>query len=342
MILAAAVAVSARGAVGGDTPTTTSGSSSGAGLATPPTVQPASGPLAEVAYRRVQGQVTGGFQISPPRITDTVTPGTAHDFGLTVLNQTGHRRRFTLQVKDLAPGRGDTYAELAEPGTAERGAATWTTLRASTLDLDNLQQAIVPLRIAVPTGTDAGGHYAAIRVSSSDPAEKGEVRLETSIVAHLVIIVPGKVRYGLRITDVDVPGVARGRARVRLRVRNTGNIHSSPRLTLRLRGPLLRDRVEADVPEIMPGGERPMTLTWSDPPRLGRAVATLAATGEDGTTRRTNIGTIWIWSIPAAIAGGVLLAILAAAAWWWRRERALRLLMLAYDDEELEDDTLPE
>jgi len=81
---------------------------------------------------------------------------------------------FSFELRDLAPGRGGSYSDLADLGTAPRGAGAWLQMAQPTIDLDNLQLAHVPFRVTVPPGSDAGGHYAAIVVSSAPTGQTGQ------------------------------------------------------------------------------------------------------------------------------------------------------------------------
>lgn len=301
-------------------------------------VTPASGspdaPLAPVHLSRVRSDVTGGFQVSPPRLTDSISPGAHRDYVVTVLNQTGQRRTFTLDVFDLAPGSGATYADLVDSGTAERGAGSWLTLAKPSVVLDNLQQAEVPFRVRVPDHADAGGHYGAIRVSSRAPAENEGVQIESAIVEHVIVIVPGKVRYQLDASDVRVDRVASGSTTVRFTVRNRGNIHSSPSARVTLRGTLVDAEATADVPELLPGGRRRMKLVLRDLPRLGVARASVAIAGEDGREWRRGLGRVYIWSRAAAIGSGIVIIALVGAFVAWRRARSWRRYLDVDDDVE--------
>jgi hypothetical protein len=310
----------------------------------PSTAAPnATGPLGQPKLRRVKGAVTGGFQVAPPRTTDTIEPGKARDYGLTVLNQTGKPRRFTLTVHDLVPGRGGSYADLVDAGTAPRGSGQWLQLAAPSVELDNLQQAIIPVRVSVPAAADAGGHYAGIQVSSSDPGQTGdEVNVRTAIVAHFITIVPGDVRYDIKLNDFRVPSLTSHAVRARATVTNTGNIHPSPSARLVLRGIGIDRSISVDVPELLPGGTRTITIEWKRPPHLGRVDAHIEAAAEDGDKVRTPTRTIWLWSTPALVTGVALLVVVIAGLVYWRRSREWKRLLAEvsadlYDDEDADD-----
>jgi hypothetical protein len=281
-------------------------------------------PLPQPRLTRVHGDVTGGFQVSPPRVTDSVSPGASRDYAVTVLNQSGHRRTFSIEVFDLAPGTGDTYADLVDRGAAERGAGSWVTVARPSIVLDNLQQAEVPFRIRVPAGADAGGHYGAIRITSSAPTEGSNVQVESAIVEHLVIIVPGKVRYQLATSDVHLERLVNGSTKVRFTLRNRGNIHSSPGARVLLRGPLVDVDARTDVPELLPGGRRRVTVELRHLPRLGLARMSLRVAGEDGREQTRDLGRVLVWSRAVVIAAALVLVALVTALVAWRRSRAWR------------------
>jgi hypothetical protein len=308
----------------------------GAATAEPRAVDAAPGPASLPAphLSRVRGDITGGFQVSPPRVTDSLPAGGSRDYSVTVLNQSGHRSTFSIEVFDLAPGTGASYADLVDRGAAERGAGTWVTVSRPTVVLDNLQQAEVPFRVLVPVGADAGGHYAAIRVTSSAPADGSDVRIEAAIVEHVVVIVPGKVRYDLATSDVHVDRLARGHTTVSFTVRNRGNIHSSPSARVRLRGPLVDADATTDLPELLPGGRRKVSMTLRGLPLLGVGRVTVQVAGEDGRERSRDVGRVVVWSRAAVGGGLVVLVLLVGALVAWRRSRDWRNYLTVESDED--------
>jgi hypothetical protein len=296
-----------------------------------------------VTYERVKSDVTGGFLTSPPRIVASGSTGQTIRSTLTILNQSGRHNRFTITIHDLGPGEGDTYSELNDPGSLEIGAGTWITIPATVVELDNSQEAHVPVIVTIPGDADAGGHYGAVAVemSSLPNASKTDdtVAVTQRIVTDVTSIVPGKVRYEPELSKLKHAATAHGSLTVRTTVSNSGNIHTAPKLQGRIRGVgATEDVTKVDVPSILPGGEREVDVVFDDLPPLGRVTPAVTVIAEDGT-KHTEFGEpVWVWSPVAAIVigGSIVLgiAIVAAVAWRRRYRREWEAYLNADDDDD--------
>jgi len=146
--------------------------------------------------------------------------------------------------------------------------------------------------------------------------------MQTRIVTDVVTIVPGKVRYQDDLGELSAPAVAHGRIPVRFMVHNNGNIHSSPHAEVTFSGPFVDKRIEYDIPEMLPGGSRVVSLAWAGAPPVGRATVRVRLTREDGVTVTRTAGTTLLWSWRLVAAGAAVLLVVVALLWWWRRSRS--------------------
>lgn len=288
------------------------------------------GPL-EVRRQRVRGTVTGGFQVSPPQIADTARAGGEIVHELTILNQFGRSHEFTIEVRDLAPGTERGGPQLADRSTQQRSAAHWITPLVDRVTLDNLELAKVPIVIAAPSDVEGGGHYAALVVRAT---EVGEVNVVTRIVTHVLLVSPGDVRYELELDDVEMRRAGGDAGVVRFTVRNSGNVHSSPRGRIRINGLGTRITEAVDVPQLLPDAVRRIEVRVRGLPLVGTARPTVEVTSENAAVTRARGERIFL--VHPGLAALLLLAALLALGWrvhrWMQYRRYLALEMAELDE----------
>jgi hypothetical protein len=298
-----------------------------------------------VRYQFLRGQVTGGFQLTPTRLSDTVQPGQSRSFELTVVNQTGHPQDFSVRAFDLAAGRSGRYSDLQPAGSTGAGAGEWIELPVEQLHLENLQQASFQVRVRADAKASAGGHYGAVVVGRTEAPGEGEtVAVENRIVAQLVAMVPGDIDYSVVPSHLDVRReVTTGVPTADVDIDNRGDIHSSPVLTYRWEGRLGDSAKQVvNLPELLPGGSLRETIRMEDPPLVDivRPVVTIAT--EDEREHRIVGDRVIVVRPPVIIAAAVLLALLVGwLVWrWHRNQKLIEHYLLGDDDEGIDGDVL--
>lgn len=287
------------------------------------------GPLGRIRIDEVQGRTTGAFQTSPARISETVAHGTSIDLELRVLNQSGRTATFDLLVAPVLPGASGAGRRLGKPHPPSTsggdGMDHWVRTPAPSVRLRNLQQAIVPVRIAVPAGAPPGGHYGAIVVRMTNPARDGAVLIRQQIVSDLQVTVPGDIEYAATIESVRVPRIARGALPVAVRVHNDGNIHARPEVTARLAG-VSGAGTSKQTDELLPDGEQVVRVRLEPGRHLAFAPVQVLVELENGhVLKRTTQRVVYASDRILAVTGAALaLSLLVVMAVLVRRRLELR------------------
>jgi hypothetical protein len=278
----------------------------------------------------------GSLLTSPSRIVSSVAPGAESTVRVTVKNLLGRPVTVRIGTADLAPGT-DDYSRVVDSGDAPRGAGAWLTPSVVDVRLLDGQSRDVAVAVHVPATASAGGYYGAIVVQQDEDARgDGAVAIHLRIVTNVTVIVPGAIEYAAKVTDLHVPRVARGDARLSFTVRNTGNIHTRPTAQVELRGPHgWKRRRDLAVEELMPGGRRTLDTRLRVAPIPGRIRATVVLRLEDRTLTRAATATFWGFRdravvIVASVVGAIVLAL---GAWWLREWLVLRRFMRELPDE---------
>jgi hypothetical protein len=237
-----------------------------------------------------------------------------------VQNQTRDEYRITASVVDLAPRSGQSESvEFTEPGEAERGIGSWTSVAPKAFELAAGTERLVAIRIRVPADAGAGGWYGAIqiRVTPTDPPATIQVTPEVPVV--LLVTVAGEIKRKL---DVSVSPSSRffwrgGDAEWTVRMKNDGDVHENVSGTLRLEGLVAADaRVRLDAGILLPGEERTRTYQFElrDSPDVLQATARVTRDDAPRVNAQSRRAIVIPWWILALIC-------IAAAIITWRRRR---------------------
>lgn len=169
------------------------------------------------------------FGISPGDIELVPGPGGTASGTLLVMNYSGSRVRFQVQVQDMFL-RPAGELDVLPPGTLQWSVAKFARLTPSEFDLDPKQA--MPVRVSVTVPADArGGMYGAIIVSPSPVLQTGGARGTVSIVvpklaARLLVPVKGtEVVRGAITNMLAAPRADAKGADIKVVFRNSGNVH---------------------------------------------------------------------------------------------------------------------
>lgn len=172
------------------------------------------------------------------------------------------RVRFELYATDAFTTRDGTFALL--PGDrAPRGVGRWVQLGRRRRDVPGGARVVVPFRLRVPPaatpGDHVGGIVAAVRSTATDGSGQ-LVAVDRRIGVRLSVRVAGPRRPALAVSGVAMghrpSGLLGGRAVVRYRVANVGNVRLAGLGTVEVRGVLgipLARAGSRELPEILPG-----------------------------------------------------------------------------------------
>lgn len=160
----------------------------------------------------------------------TTTPGGQVSQAIGIRNDSADRLELRLAAVDAATGQLGGVSYALETETSTRTGA-WITLDRTALTLEPKASAVVPFRVAVPSGAESGEHLAGISVAA--PAEKGapgaagagqagvSVDVQTRRIVAVQVNLPGPSDPELVVTGVSPAGRPDG-LYLQIAIENTG------------------------------------------------------------------------------------------------------------------------
>ena len=133
----------------------------------------------------------GALTVSPARLEVNVDPGTQSQNEFTLINEQDSDLTFYTSVENF-----EAQGESGTPNftTTKEGLATWVTIEPSVV-IKRGEKIKIPFTIDVPKGADAGGHFAAIFLSTQPPATKGgEVAVGAKVGMLMLVRVSGAIK----------------------------------------------------------------------------------------------------------------------------------------------------
>ncbi|WP_461014545.1 COG1470 family protein [Streptomyces daliensis] len=237
-------------------------------------------------------------------------PGTVLEDTVSVTNESGKARTYTLRGADAYNGRDGAFAVRGKG--ASTGAGRWIAFAEREVRVPARTRADVPFTVTVPRGTVPGDHPGAVVVSDGERDAGVRMRLR----------VTGPALSALSVEDVRVRGKDGGAAEIEYALVNRGNTALEPRLAVRadgLFGQVLRRESRALDLELLPGQRVTLSEPWHDPPSLDSTDVTLSVTAEDGARGEASGSYTTVpWG---ALGGGAALLALAGAVLGRRRWR---------------------
>jgi hypothetical protein len=278
-----------------------------------PVVHAAAAP--DVPKRPVSSQVaadgTSQVTLAPARF-DVVDaePGTPLRLALEVTNYSSESIRLSTLVIPLQ-GSNDP-GSFATPGnemSRSAEAVGWVRMPLKRYQLLGPATKLrFPVTVQVPNdarpGTYALGLVVSQRIGGGAIAgletNEAMVRLGADLASQLVIRVPGEAVSDLRVRDVESPRIVWGGERpvFGAMVYNEGDTLLAVDAELQLDafiGTARRD-VATESQNLLPGGRRAVSMTWSDPPLFGWFTPKLVVVGGTGSGVRVerNLPTVWV------------------------------------------------
>lgn len=298
-----------------------------------PGVAPAPGGRGEVhSWALVPGDGGAG---SRSRLTYDMAPGSEVQDSVTLLNYSNVALTFEVYATDALNNADGAFDPL--PGDQEpKDVGTWVTLPQRSIIVEAAGRATFPFTVRVPVdarpGDHAGAILAASRTRGTGPEGK-TVALERRTGSRLYIRVDGPLEPELAVEGLSTsysPELSPlgGRAEVRYRVVNRGNVRLRGEHRLSVAGPfgLMRRRLSAmDVPELLPGESIEITRSVEDVPAAGLTFTKVDLEAEPAPgdeveglepASRRAVGL----AIPVTVAALILVALLT----WYARRSYLR------------------
>lgn len=213
----------------------------------------------------------GAFSVAPGALDVAGDAGTVVQTKMTAINTGDAPETYYFRTVPFTT-REDQTGPLFGVADAT-GAASWVEVPRM-IEVPAYGRKTIPLAVHVPSGTKAGGYYAAILASTSPAdvvAAAGAASLQANIATLLFISVGGSGLEKMALLDAvsTGPAVRDGLwGTFTYRLQNQGNVHVMPAGTVRVQDVFGRPLVEAKLNEehlrLMPGNTRLFSGTFPE------------------------------------------------------------------------------
>lgn len=203
--------------------------------------------------------------IAPARMELTGDPGTNVTGEFVIINEEEGSRTFYTSAQNFE-ARGETGTPNFVDG--DTGLASWVTV-APEITLTQGEKQTVPFSIAIPANADAGGHFAAIFLSTVPPGD-AQVSIGAKVGVLLLLRVAGDVTEAAGVSDFGADRFFSVSTPVGFSYRfsNDGGDRVNPRGDIVIRNliGLKKAVVPANPSEgnVLPGSTRKFEASWGD------------------------------------------------------------------------------
>lgn len=213
--------------------------------------------------------LASALTVSPARLELNVDPGMSSSNEFTLINEQNEDQTFYTSVENF-----EAQGESGTPNftTSKEGLASWVTVSPS-ITVKKGEKIKIPFTINVPSDADAGGHFAAIFLSTIPPSTKaGEVAVGAKVGMLMLVRVSGDIKEeggvqsftlkngGRVVTTLPVDFV--------YRFNNSGNDRAKPAGTLTIKNMIgmTTESLDANNREgnVLPSSIRRFEVRWGD------------------------------------------------------------------------------
>lgn len=222
--------------------------------------------------------------ISPARIELTADPGSSVSDTFLLINEQESEQTFYTSVENFeAQGESGTPSFTA----AQEGFASWVSVEEK-VTLKKGERVKVQFSVAVPKDADAGGHFAAIFVSTVPPSSKaGGVAVGAKVGMLMLLRVNGEVKEGGGVLSFSLKDKSRFVSELPVqfmyRFNNSGNDRVNPTGEIAIRNMLgiTVERLNANpsVGNVLPNSTRRFDVTWGNEEPLTDSASFFAHAG---------------------------------------------------------------
>jgi hypothetical protein len=143
-------------------------------------------------------QSVSAISITPPRLELSGDAGQSIVTEFKITNDSVERQTYYIEVQNFVSGDESGNPQFL---SVKENLATWIDAPAS-VSLAPSEQKAIPVSINVPAGTEPGGYFAAILVSTSPPPAGGnEVSIGARLGTLVLLRVNGQMREGVDILE---------------------------------------------------------------------------------------------------------------------------------------------
>lgn len=262
------------------------------------------------------------FVVGPGKIELEINPGESKTATIKVTNRTGSTRNFRLEVEDFTGSR-DPSASVVLLGD-QRGPYSlkdFLHFEATTFELENGEQAFVPVRVTLPTDVEPGGRYGSVLVSTT--AKEGATGQSSAIVSRIgtlfFVRVPGDVKEEGRLSGFQTLNAQKffgsGPITFRLLYENNGSVYLNPYGEVRIKNIIGQEVgvVEVDPWFSLPQSLRVREVSWERAFLFGRYTAVASINRGYDNVIDTEVLTFWVLPWKILVPGFLVILLLVLA-----------------------------
>ena len=276
-----------------------------------------------------------GLAVSPPTFELSANPGDKLKHSIRVDNLTAKDAPVTVEHRNFSP-IGEEGQAVLTPDDTPYSLASWIKVNPSTITIPTKESKVFDFTIDVPSNAEPGGHFGSIVFKTAAPAEKssGGVAVGQEIGSLILLKVAGNAKEKAEITSFRSTADLweYGPVAFEARLKNTGNIHLKPTITITLTDMFGRKvaTIPVDSRNILPNSIRKLDAKWGEHSLFGRYTATLSVAY--GDKKQIVTASTSFFAIPYRLIL-IILAILATVGFlvYRGRRRLLRSVKVLFE-----------
>ncbi|TXI10812.1 MAG: hypothetical protein E6Q68_07430 [Polynucleobacter sp.] len=213
--------------------------------------------------------IASALTISPARLEVAADPGETVTKNFLLINEQDADQVYYTSVENFE-AQGETGTPNFIP--SKEGLASWVTVQ-DKVTIKRGERVEIPFTVSVPQGADAGGHFAAIFLSTVPPSTAGgDVAVGAKVGMLILLKVNGELKEGGGVLSFglkdDVSFVTKLPVQFVYRFNNSGNDRSNPKGEIVIRNTLgiKTDVIDANPQSgnILPGSTRRFEVRWGE------------------------------------------------------------------------------
>ena len=268
---------------------------------------------------------SAGLTISPPTVELDAAPGQVLTQKYTITNNSTFERDIIPTVQNF-----DAKNEGGDPNltseTTPYEAASWIKVDPARQSAAPNAQVTFEARVTVPRDASPGSHLAALLFEGSAPTTPGAVSVRAQVTGLMLLRTPGDIVRKASVASFDTDrSLYQAQAVIfATRVRNEGNVHFKPDVTVEVKN-LLGTKVATVKPKaqgnVLPNSIRRFDSEWKHPAKFGRYTAKATVKYPDANATYTASTSVWIMPTWRSLIVALGVALVLFFVFWVPRKR---------------------
>lgn len=213
--------------------------------------------------------IASALTVSPARIELSGDPGSPVTGKMLVTNEQDRDQTFYTSVENFE-AQGETGTPNFTP--SKEGLASWVSVE-SQITIKKGERVEIPFTINVPKDADAGGHFAAIFLSTSPTTAKaGEVAVGAKVGSLILLRVSGDIKEGAQVLSFGLKDggsfVSSLPVDFTYRFSNSGNDRANPKGNIVIRNTIGMESASIDANpttgNVLPNSVRRFDTKWGE------------------------------------------------------------------------------